>query len=45
MAELADAEKDLISHRGAGVAELLRWLTRTGDSRRNARSGARMAVR
>ena len=30
MAELSDAEKDAISHRGAAVAELLRWLTRTG---------------
>ncbi|MGZ4292827.1 MAG: non-canonical purine NTP pyrophosphatase [Solirubrobacteraceae bacterium] len=26
MAELSDAEKDAISHRGAAVAELLRWL-------------------
>ncbi len=25
MAELSDAEKDAISHRGAAVAELLRW--------------------
>ena len=26
MSELSDAEKDRISHRGAAVSELLRWL-------------------
>jgi XTP/dITP diphosphohydrolase len=30
MAELSDVEKDRISHRGAAVRELLRWLGETG---------------
>jgi XTP/dITP diphosphohydrolase len=29
MAELSDAEKDAISHRGAAVAELVAWLRRS----------------
>jgi inosine/xanthosine triphosphate pyrophosphatase family protein len=27
MAELSDTDKDAISHRGAAVRELMRWLT------------------
>jgi inosine/xanthosine triphosphate pyrophosphatase family protein len=30
MAELADAEKDAISHRAGAVAQLMHWLTTAG---------------